>query len=353
MKDGKPFFESYQKADFVKHTAEQLIAWTLAALLWNLAWGDDDDGDKPLVVTGGMPTSTDMQDMRKSVRELYERAYGGPTQIIIGGRNGAHFNYGKYEPIATVLGTVVNTIHQMKHFVRGEQGVGDTLSGIWAYSVAQAEEKTFLRGLSKMLDTIRHPSQAGGNIKELLFSALVPNMIRQPLRNIDDYIRDYRTASPLYSSLPTGALAQPKIDVYGKPVQKQGNWFTRMFVQAGVRPDPVLEKADQLTLRYNLHHPQTPYAPSVPLKKYKDAKGKDVDMTPEQGTRFQVNVGKRFSTLLRGQISQAQVNKPTEDDIKLIRELHTRAMEQVKREMFPKGQPPKQANVVRDWLKAA
>jgi RNA polymerase sigma factor (sigma-70 family) len=355
LKDGKPFFESYARADFNKHVAEQLIAWAVAALLWNMAWGDDDDEDKNIVVTGGMPTSTDMQDMRKSVRELYERAYGGPTQIIIGGRNGFHFNYGKYEPVATVLGTVVNTIHQLKHLVRGEQGVGDTLSGIWAYSEAQAEEKTFLRGLHKMMDSIAHPSQLGGNVKELLFSALVPNLIRQPLRNIDDYIRDYRTAPALYSSLPAGALAQPKIDVYGKPVQKQGNWFTRMFVQAGIKPDPVLEKADQLTLRYNLHHPQTPYAPSVPIKKYKDAKGKDVDMTPEQGTRFQVAVGKRFSMLLRGQITSSDVNKPSEEALKRVKEAHTRALEEVKREMFPRTEPRKvsQTNHVREMMKAA
>lgn len=355
MKDGKPFFESYPRAEFVRHIAEQVIAWATAALLWNLTWGDDDDDQKLIVATGGMPTSTDQADMRKSVRELYERAYGGPTQIVIGGRNGVHIPYGKFEPIATVLGTVVNTLHQLKHLVKGEQNIPQTLAGIWSYTVAQAEEKTFLRGLARIMDAIRHPDQAGGEMKRLLFEALVPNLIRQPLRNLDDYIRRSREAPAAYSSFPAGGLAEPRINVYGQPVTKQGNWFTRQFFVAGVKPDAELQKADALLLNWNRHHPQNAYAPSVPKTSYIGHDGKDTQMTPEQATRFTEAVGRRFTLDLRGRINQHMIEHPSEDDIKTIKSIHTKALEDVKTQMFPKplARPKTTTNVVRNWLQPA
>jgi len=350
MKDGKPFFESYPQADLLRHVAEQAIAWVVAAFLWNIGYGDDDDGEKRLLITGALPR----RETKKGERELMERAYGGAHQIIIGGRNGLHINYGKYEPIATVLGTVVDSLNQVKHLVRGEQGIGDTLGGMWAYFVSSAEEKTMLRGIDNIDRVMNNPAQEMGRVmRESLMQALVPNLIRQPLRNLDDYVRDWKTAQNAYLATNLGALAQPKIDVYGRPVMKQGNAFSRMFFQAGQRPDVDLTKADQLLLNWNRHHPGETYAPTTPIATYKGPDGKPVQMTPDQQTKFLQAAGKRFSDLLKTQtITQHQIEHPSEDDIKRIKRLHTDAVEQVKTQMFPKApkliKPVSSTNVVRE-----
>ncbi len=60
-------------------------------------------------------------------------------------------------------------------------------------------------------------------------------------------------------------------------------------------------------------------------------------MTPDQATKFQIAAGKRFQQLLRGQITQHQIEHPTKEDVDMIERLHRNAIDQVKREMFPKG----------------
>jgi hypothetical protein len=348
LKDGKPVFDSYPAAEQVRHLAEQAIAWTTSALIWNMIWGDDDDANKLLAVTGSMPRS----DVKKGERELYERAYGGPYQIIVGGRNGLHINYGKYEPAATVLGTVADTIHQLKSLKRGEQNVADTLGGIWSYFVSQVEEKTFLRGMRDIHDAIGKPAEVAKVIEKQLTQALVPNLIRQPLRNFDQYVRDYKSAGPAYLATAAGNLAQPKIDLYGRPVEKQGNAFSRMFFQAGTKPDPELQKADQLFLNYMRHHPNADAAlspPTVPPATYKDASGRDVPMTAEQKTKFLEAAGKRTVQMLRGQVRQRQIDHPTEDDVKAVKKIFEEAHSQIKREMFSK----KRVNVITQLQKAA
>jgi hypothetical protein len=45
-------------------------------------------------------------------------------------------------------------------------------------------------------------------------------------------------------------------------------------------------------------------------------------MTPEQSTKYLEAAGHRFEQMLRGQISQRQIEHPTEDDVKMIENLH-------------------------------
>lgn len=354
LKDGKPVFESYPAAEQVRHLAEQLIGWTTAAVLWNSIWGDDDDGKKLLSITGSMPRS----DVKKGERELYERTYGGPYQIIVGGRNGTHINYGKYEPVATVLGSTADVIHQLKSLKRGEQNAAQTLGGIWSYLVSQVEEKTFLRGMRDLHDAIGKPGEIGKLAEKQLMQALVPNLIRQPLRNLDQYVRDWRTASARYYATGEASQAEPKIDLYGRKEEKQGNSFSRMFFQAGVKPDGQLQKADQMFLNYTRHHPNAPAEfapPTTPQASYKDASGRDVPMSARQQTEFYEKAGKKAAQMLGAtNLSVMQIEHPKEEDVKAVKEIFEQAHAQIKREMFSRAKveamPKRTTNVVREWL---
>jgi hypothetical protein len=60
----------------------------------------------------------------------------------------------------------------------------------------------------------------------LALQGLVPALIRQPLRNLDDYMPNWKESGGMYRLLPAAGFRQPKVDVYGHPVEKTGNWFT-------------------------------------------------------------------------------------------------------------------------------
>jgi RNA polymerase sigma factor (sigma-70 family) len=351
MKDGKPFFESYSKASQVRDVATSLIALTTATFLWNIVAGDGDDDKKWLLITGSTPHT----QLKKGVRELQQRAYGGAYVLRIGGRGGLHFNYGKFEPSATVLGTLADAIVGLKHMVRGQEGGREALDGFAGYLIAQAEEKTFLRALANISRVMSGEMGATDFAAEMAMNGLVPNLVRQPLRNMDDYVRDYKHASTWYRLLPSAGNAEPKIDVYGKPVPKTGNWFTRMFTIAGPKPAEQLQKADALLLRWNNEHPRDAKAPVPPSTTYIDAQGKTQQMTNAQSTKFLQAAGHRFEQMLRGQISQRQIDHPKEEDVKMIENLHRDAAEQIKREMFPKDATVKTSgvNLIRAWKQAA
>lgn len=356
MKDGKPFIENYGgKAKLVRDVATSLIAATAASIIWNIAAGDGDDDKKWLLITGSTPAT----QLKKGVKELQQRAYGGSYVLRIGGRGGLYFNYGKYEPGATVLGTLTDAVINIKHLVRGELGPKEAMDAFAGYLIAQAEDKTFLRALANISRVMQGEMGITDFAAEMVVNGIVPNLVRQPLRNLDDYIPDYKHSSDMYRLFPTASNAQPKIDLYGKPVAKTGNWFTRMFTIASARPYPQLEKADALLLRWNNDHPRDAHAPSPPLTTYTgtgEGKEKTKQMTPEQSTKFLMAVGHRFEQTLRGQISQHQIDHPKEEDVKMIEKMHRDAVEQTKREMFPKGAAPapkRTANIVRQWMQAA
>lgn len=328
---GKPFVESYSKARQIQDFARQIIAWSTFAALWSMVAGDEDDDKKMLLLTGSQPFT----QTKKGQRELNDRAYGGTYILRVGGRNGVNIPYGRVEPIATVLGTVADTISNIKKANKG-QSLAETGDSLLGYFLAQAQAKTFLQGFGDLTKALEGSTSFLDIPKKLLLQSLVPNLIRQPLRALDEFVRDNKTAALGYQTLPTGSLAEPKIDVLGRPVEKAGNAFSRLFVASGVKPDAQLEKVDKLLLNWNREHPMEAWAPSTPLGIYHDAAGKTQRMTGPEMRKFLEESGKRAAAELRSQITQHQIDKPTGEDVKKIQRIFENAHDQTKREMFPK-----------------
>jgi RNA polymerase sigma factor (sigma-70 family) len=349
--NGEKFQSNYSQPQQIRDIAKSIAALAVGAIIWRIIAGDSDDDDKHVLITGSTPYT----QLKKGVRELQQRAYGGPYVIRIGGRNGVNFNYGKYEPAATILGTVADTLINTKHLLKGELGPREAVDALAGYLLAQTDEKSFLMnldGLSKMFSGETPVTQA---VPHLFLNWLVPNLIRQPLRNYDDFVPDAKHSNLAYNLLPMPSLRQPKIDVYGNPVKKTGNWFTRMFTMAAIHPYDELKKADRLLIHWNNSHPRDQKAVTEPGTTYQDIHGKTQQMTPAQSTKYQIAAGKRFDQLLTGRFTSQQIAKPTEEDVKLIEKLHTQATEQIKREMFPKGSTPQanRVNIVKQWKQAA
>jgi len=326
MRNGKMIGQTYDPALQIKHLAEQVLAFAAIAAVWGAAQGDPDDDEKNFLITGSLPFG----ETTPGERDLQNRAFGGAYQIRIGGRNGTSFNYGRYEPIATVLGTVVDAIRAIKR----PQPAPERMDALWGYFMSQVEGKTFLQGVSNFMRAFRDPQGAISEIPKGWAQALVPNIIRQPLRNLDDYVRDTKGGGLPYAMLPSGANAPEKLDVYGKPIEKGGNALARLLFPVGTKPSASLSAADQLLLRWNTEHPSEKWAPQAPPRTYRKA-GKDVEMTADEYREFTEKVGRNVSMKLAGRITPAMVRAPKEADVKFIREAFEKARSEERERMFP------------------
>ncbi len=324
MKDGKAFLDG--DPTLVRDLSEQLIAWTAMALIFGAVQGDDDDDDKLLLITGSQPRS----EATAGLRDLNTRATGGEYVIRIGGRNGVTIPYGRFDPIATVLGTTTDLIRSIKR----NGTTTENLASVWNYMVAQTNSKTFLQGIANISTILEGRSDPVGATKRTVLQALVPNIIRQPLRNLDDYVRDTKSAPATYTLFPSGDLAEPKVDVYGSEIRKGSNPVLRLFFNSALATEPVLDATDRLLMNWNRANPSMAYAPEQAKAVYKGLDGKEVEMTAEEARRFRLAAGRLASVKLRAVATPARVAKPTEADIQAIRSAFSDARREVRERMF-------------------
>jgi hypothetical protein len=344
MKNGKPFIEGYSQAQMVKDLAEQTIAWATMALLYAATEGDPDDDDKLLLFTVPHPYGIDQQ----GERDLSNRMYGGSYQVRIGGRNGVHFNYGRIEPIATLLGTVTSAIASLKRDKDKntvERIVNLPLRMLPAF-VANVQDKTFLQGFSNLIDLMDSAKQikdkelavtdAAGKLVRRQVSSMVPNILRQPIRNFDDYLRDSKYAGNGYQLLPLPSLAEQRYDLYGRPLTKGNHSLTRLFFPAGTEPHATLTLGDRLLTSWNRNPDHKSYFPERPTRttyKFKLRDGTYQDMTPGQIATFDKLAGQYFTRDLQRWLTPEIARHPTERDVERFRDSLSEARRKAKEEM--------------------
>jgi hypothetical protein len=324
MKNGKPYIDGHP--ELVRDLAEQAIAWGAFGLLFAAAQGDGDDDKKMLLITGSQP----FNDTSRGQRELNTRAFGGEYVIRIGGRNGLSIPYGRLEPLATVLGVTVDTIRSIKR----NGSTADNMNALWAFISGQVNNKSFLQGMQSITDLMNGRKDPGSIGSKAALQFLVPNIIRQPMRNVDDYARDTRTAGPEYQLFPTGTNAEPKISVYGEPVKKASNPLARIFFQSPLATDPTLNQTDKLLLNWNRANPEDAWAPDEPKAVYRGRDGKNVDMTAEEARKFRIAAGRLASVKLRAIVTPSNSERPTKEDVQKVRNAFEDARQEAKERMF-------------------
>jgi hypothetical protein len=210
----------------------------------------------------------------------------------------------------------------------------EQLQSFWNYFMAQTQNKTFLQGISGIAGAINGEVNPVEGIKKFLLTAWVPNLIRQPLRNFDDYVRNSKSAPPIYQSFPSGNLAPPQINPYAEDIKKGGNALVRMFINTPLATNERLEQADRLMLNWNTENPQESYGPQPPRNVIR-RNGEDYKMTPEEEARFLRLSGKILVDSLRGRFSERQIRNPREEDIAEVKKLVDESRSKARERLFP------------------
>jgi hypothetical protein len=293
-KDGRPFFESYPQALLARHVAEQLIAWASAFFLWGAVEGDDDDDQKAFLLTGTRPYGEESA----GIRDLLNRTAGGPLQLRFGprGPGAVTISFGRYEPFALVLGTLADGMRLIKQMPEGA-GKMDQAGKMLGYFLSQAREKTFLQGFESIMKVVDQKGLKPDDLRGTVLAGLVPNIIRQPMRNWDDYRREYENRQWLHDMIPSGDFAEPKIDAYGRPIQKGGSPVARQLLPVGTIPDERANAIDRAVTLWNNRNPGQAWAPEPPkpnitAKNPVTGKEVEIELTPGQATAFRRLAGR-------------------------------------------------------------
>ena len=206
--------ELYNKARLVQDLTNQVIAAGAFWALGSLVKGDDDE---PPVITG----STDWKRTSKGARDVEYRVMP-PYSIRIGD---SYFSYQRVEPFGTALGLLIDLRKAVETEGMSDKALGRFLGTF----INQLDNKTYLKGLSDIFNVAHDPERFGSKLVSGVVTGFIPNLIRQPIREADPYIRDTKpdqedgfltaVAKSVGYSLTPG-YAPPQMDVWGNPVMR-------------------------------------------------------------------------------------------------------------------------------------
>ncbi|MDB4792342.1 hypothetical protein OAG69_00240 [bacterium] len=169
-------------AKAVSDFSSQMQSMLITYMIYGMVEGDEDDREKFILMTGSMPKFGPQATENKAAAQ---REGMGPYRIRVGNRT---FEYGRIDPLALTLGTTIDLIREFKLNRRGEKDIPESLQTLaFDTVVGQLTDKTMLRGIN---DTF---SMSTGKLPVSKFAArqlttfIVPNIIRQPLRDTNTY----------------------------------------------------------------------------------------------------------------------------------------------------------------------
>ena len=276
-KDGVPVIKSYPKAMQIKDASETLLAGLGWLALASMLEGDDNDDEKPVLLVGTRSHSL----KERAATDQFLRKYGGENSIVWQDGKGkvlGSLPFGRYEPAATTLTTWIDAYRNYQEVKRlKSQGENASYTTYMLSSlVSSLEDKSFLQGFANAMQFVRdveekreNPDQNAG--VKMLMNNVIPNLIKQPLRNMDDVLRERTTAGPGYAALPNPTIApklpvfaaQPKISTTGERLTKAFTPPARLLFQANTKVTP---QPDALLYRANRLHPTKRWSPQ-PLQR--------------------------------------------------------------------------------------
>jgi hypothetical protein len=126
------------------------------------------------------------------------------------------------------------------------------------------------------------------------------------------------------------------VDLYGKPIKKEGNTITRLLLPAQATEAPTsVQKADKLLATWNKNNPSEAYAPGRPNRRYADpVTGEIKYMDDKTFRKFSERAGQILAEKSSVSITPFMIRKPTENDREMVQKMVTSARKQARKEVL-------------------
>lgn len=331
--------------------ADYLFGGLLFLLFLKIVEGDEDDDEKPMLLTGTHAFGSE----KRGESELSQRSDGGGLVLRLGtAQDGVRVPIRKLDPAAIQIGAWADFVRAMKRQESAGLTPGEMTEMVGRNFKAQVSDKSYAQGIEDMMNlylAVSDPERKLGSGAEALVrfgretaSPIVPNIIKQPMRQLDDNVRSTWEKPWYYDFLPYHEFGEPKIDLYGNPVRRQlsgGNQrILRVLWDAGFEPSSPNEEFDDFLESFIRLGKEWPESRSIPAQKtsweYRTPNQRGaVRMTPEEARKFNEKVGKRFAKESRERLTFSDVRNPSEEKLIELLNLLESIREDVRYEMFP------------------
>jgi hypothetical protein len=186
-------------------------------------------------------------------RDAWLQAGNQPYSIKMGD---GWVSYRRMDPFASMIGIIVDTMHSYSY--ANERQRPQLESVLHATIVGLANNitnKSYLTGLTNMVNAIKEPGRFGNNLVNQYVSAAVPfsSGLRQAKGTLDDdlVVRDVRTmGDAIYNTIPGWAQGvAPRRNMFGEAITRPQGVLADMvspFSYTAVKDDAILKELDQI-----------------------------------------------------------------------------------------------------------
>jgi hypothetical protein len=320
-------------SEYLGRAAEQFIAW---GTLMMLAGMDDDDNDLPFI--------TGSSERYGTAEQRYKEQNIPPYSIRIGG---TYVSYKRIEPLATMLSITADALDAWR--MKDKVGAGKAFKTAFSRMGRAITEKSYLNAIDELMQWAQAPDKTFASLGTNFVASWMPNAAKSLIMSADDEVRNYKSYEKetefwkdqfhVVTSKAGFTRRLPKVDCFGEIITKENAKDTpEAFLYIGrlvgqyVKEIDEDDKVKKLLLNYNYKsNPDAPYWPDIPKNTF-TYKGEKCYFGNEDYHDFAVQSGKLAKKQLDNAVRRGllNVNKPTEKDIKLIKNVFNRARKQVK-----------------------
>ena len=263
------------------------------------------------VITGGGPT--DPNERRVWLQDHQ------PYSIKIGDTWHA---YGRLEPLGILLGAAADFADGRDRM--NDEDAEDLATLIAASATKNLISKSWLRGVSEMVNALEDPDRYGERFVQNLAGTLVPTGVAQVSDAMDPTWREvYSINDKIRSRVPgmTDALF-PRRDVWGEPIKSEG----------GVGPD-ILSPIKKKSARVDPVNKKLLDLKVFPSKLKKEISG--VELTPVQYDDYQTAAGRLSKAVLDQVVAQPQFDRlPVFKQEEMVRKIISKSRSTARKEVI-------------------
>lgn len=172
--------ELYNKARFVQTLTNQSLGLMIYFAAEALSDDDDEDEYGRPIITGTLPWSATKKGERDTAMAVMP-----PQSIRIGN---TIIPYGRIEPFATAISALVDMALSSRR--NGDSFNSQVLTDTVVGFKSQFQDKLFLKGLGDLLRVAEDPRRGADRLAASWITGFVPNLVRQPIRELDPVVRD-------------------------------------------------------------------------------------------------------------------------------------------------------------------
>lgn len=305
--------ELYNRTRFVQTLTNQTMAIMAYLAIESMVGEDDEDELGRPILTGTVPFSGTKRGERENIQVVMPAQSIRIGNVIIG--------YGRLDPFSTAIATLAD----IAHATRRQGGynaaaVTDVIIGM----KDQFKEKLFFKGLGDIIKVVEDPTRGADRLAAGYIASMVPNIVRQPIREIDPVVRDRnpRAEAGMFEAIATRVgynlvpqLAPEMLDIWGEPIRTHRgedlggsralDAAFRIFDPTNTRFGTDAKPIEVWMYHYNYSQPDSAlrigieaYGDEVQVRVPGEIKPRQIPLTQEERAEAQRNIGRQALAIL-------------------------------------------------------